>query len=300
MKISVYVPCFNRERHIAICLASLMAQTRRPDEIIVVDDGSTDKSADIASKFQVRVIRHGENRGLATARNTGFNAAEGDVVAAIDDDCFAMPNWLDGLARLLEKNPTIVGVAGQLAEVNYRNLADRWRCHHMAQNHGSKIVVNPRFLHGANTMFRRAPVLAIGGYNTALRTNGEDFDLCARLQRANPKHGLIYHPQFIVMHLREDTVASVVRTRFRYLHYPWSVYKPCNTLRRAGRRLGHMTKSNWTGLLWDLRNRKFGLALISMLCLVRHTGMLVADYLRNVLAERRKRSEADVKPSDPA
>jgi glycosyltransferase involved in cell wall biosynthesis len=300
MKISVYVPCFNRERHIAICLASLLAQTRRPDEIIVVDDGSTDKSVQIASAFPVKVIQHGINRGLATARNTGFNAATGDVVASIDDDCFAMPNWLDGLARVLAKNPTIVGVAGQLVEVNYRTLADRWRCHHMAQNHGSKIAVNPLFLHGANTMFRREPVLAIGGYNTELRTNGEDFDICARLQRANRKHGLIYHPNYLVMHLREDTLASVVRTRFRYLHYPSAVYTPINSLNRAWSRLRQITRSNWNGLLWDLRKSMFSLAPISLACIVCHAYWLVADYARNVAAARSKRAESDVTPSGPA
>ncbi|MBM3573399.1 MAG: glycosyltransferase family 2 protein, partial [Alphaproteobacteria bacterium] len=151
MKVSVYVPCYNGERYIGIAITSLLTQERKPDEIIVVDDGSTDASAEIAAAYPVRLIRHDKNLGLAAARNTAVKAATGDIVASIDADCFATPDWLKHMVRMLEKNPKLVGIGGQLIEWQYRTLGDQWRLHHLFQNHGAKLQVNPWFLHGANT-----------------------------------------------------------------------------------------------------------------------------------------------------
>jgi glycosyltransferase involved in cell wall biosynthesis len=280
MKVSVYVPCFNGERHIAMCIASLLVQSRRPEEIIVVDDGSTDASAAIAASYPVTLIRHERNLGLAAARNTALAAATGDIIASIDADCFAMRGWLDRLVRTLEKNPKVVGAAGRLIEANYRTLADRWRTHHLAQHHGAKLIVNPLFLHGANTAFRRAALLAIGGYSVAFRTNGEDFDICFRLRRRDPSRHLVYDPRPLVMHLREDTIASVIRTRFRYLFYPQAIYTPCNSWGRLRNQLKQVAKANWVGLKWDLRNRRGGLAVVSAACLVYVSAKLIGEYVR--------------------
>lgn len=91
--ISVVVPAFNRERVLAATLESLLNQTARAREIIVVDDGSTDDSAGVAESFgpPVRVIRQ-DNRGPGAARNAGFRAATGEFIHFFDSDDLAMPN----------------------------------------------------------------------------------------------------------------------------------------------------------------------------------------------------------------
>ena len=67
LKISVYVPCYNAERTIAPCIASLIAQRRKPDEILVVDDGSTDRSFDIAKRFPgIKIVQHTKNKDMTT------------------------------------------------------------------------------------------------------------------------------------------------------------------------------------------------------------------------------------------
>ena len=82
MRVAVYVPCFNGAAWIEECVAALLAQTRRPAEVAVVDDGSTDDSAAIVRTFgeRVRLIQHERNRGLAVARNTALREIECDVV----------------------------------------------------------------------------------------------------------------------------------------------------------------------------------------------------------------------------
>jgi glycosyltransferase involved in cell wall biosynthesis len=69
MKISLYIPCYNVEGHIERCIKGVLKQTLQPEKILVIDDGSTDRTAEIASNYPVKVIKHGSNRGLAAARN---------------------------------------------------------------------------------------------------------------------------------------------------------------------------------------------------------------------------------------
>ncbi len=85
LKISVVIPAFNAERFLPRSLASVFAQTLPPHEVIVVDDGSTDGTGEVAAALGARVIRQ-ENRGLAAARNTGIQDASGEWIALLDAD----------------------------------------------------------------------------------------------------------------------------------------------------------------------------------------------------------------------
>jgi len=111
MKISVVIPAFNEEANIGNCLRSLKKQSRPADEIIVVDNNSTDKTAQIAKKLGATVILE-KKQGIAFARNAGFNAAKGDIIARIDADSTAHHNWLRLMENGLHKNPESVAITG--------------------------------------------------------------------------------------------------------------------------------------------------------------------------------------------
>jgi glycosyltransferase involved in cell wall biosynthesis len=103
--VSVVVPTRDRPAALARCLASLAAQDRGPDEIVVVDDASVDGGA-VAAVVATVPSAHlvaGEGRGPAAARNRGAAAATGDVVCFLDDDCAATPGWVDGLVTGLAR-----------------------------------------------------------------------------------------------------------------------------------------------------------------------------------------------------
>ena len=87
MKISVVIPVYNREETLAHAIESALSQTLKPHEVVVIDDGSSDKSAEVAEGFGdiVRVIRQ-ENAGAAIARNVGIRHAVGDWIAFLDSD----------------------------------------------------------------------------------------------------------------------------------------------------------------------------------------------------------------------
>jgi GT2 family glycosyltransferase len=187
------------------------------EEVIVIDDGSTDQSAEIARKYPVRLIQHGKNKGLAASRNTAFEAAQGEYVAALDADCVADKEWLAGLMKLFE-DETVAGVGGMLVEKYASTLADHWRAVHMAQYWGPHPVTNPPFLYGSNTVFRKEDVQSIGGYSSLFKTNFEDVDISGRFVSGG--YRLIYNPESRAAHLRTDSLNSVIRTywKWRYGH----------------------------------------------------------------------------------
>ncbi len=130
MLVSVVVPAFNEENYIPHCLAAL-ARQEHPGfdvEVIVVDDGSTDRTATIARQFGARVIS--ETRcGVSGARQTGFEAARGEIVASMDADTIPPHDWLVRLVAELQSAPDIVGVHGPIQLCNgkaYLGWASHW------------------------------------------------------------------------------------------------------------------------------------------------------------------------------
>jgi len=272
LKISVYVPCYNAERTIGACLASLIAQRRKPDEILLVDDGSTDRSLDIAKRFPgVKIIQHAVNKGLATARNSGIRFSKGDLVASIDSDCAADPLWLQILAAEMERDPGIIGTAGAVNESERDTIPDRWRTFHMAQHYGQNVIENPRFLFGANTIFRREALQVAGAYPASLRTNGEDLEICKRIYMRVPNAKLRYQPKAFVHHLRRDTFRSIANTYWRYQTYvSWAKPVP-RELGRTAHQTWRLLKQVWRHhLVWDIRQKRW-------------EGLLIAFYLTAVL-----------------
>lgn len=105
-KISVIITCYNSEKIIERTLACVFAQTRLPDEIIIVDDGSTDKTKEIVSKYNV-VYHYQENQGIATSLNTGVKLSTGNILAFLDHDDLWTPDKLQLQLDILEQNPAI-------------------------------------------------------------------------------------------------------------------------------------------------------------------------------------------------
>ena len=219
-KISAYVPCYNAERYLAATLRGLLAQTCQPAEIIVIDDGCTDSTAQIAKQFPVKLIQHQTNKGLAAARNTAIKHAKYDLVASIDADIVPSPSWLEHLLSTFTDS-NIAGAGGRCIEKFQETAADRWRALHLVQDLGEKdIVIKPTIqegLSGFATVFRKSALEHIGGYNELYRTNWEDWDISARLREAG--YTLIYHTPAVAFHMRRDTPISVVRTAWRWVFW---------------------------------------------------------------------------------
>lgn len=233
-KISVYIPAYNSAEFLSRAIDGLLAQTLPANEILVIDDGSRDATAEIAARYpDVTLVRHPQNSGLGAARNTGFRTARNELVASLDADCVPDPGWLAGLSRHFD-DPKLAGVGGRLIEGNQRTVADRWRRAHMAQEWGEKPLRNPKFLFGCNNMFRKSAVLEAGGYDESMRTNGEDTDVSRRLRDMG--RDLLYDPEARVVHQRHDTARSILDTYWRWWRFGVRAYANGVRLRSV---LGH-------------------------------------------------------------
>ncbi|GAB1538523.1 glycosyltransferase [Scytonema sp. NUACC21] len=115
-KVSVIIPVYAAEKYIAATLQSVLEQTYKNFEVLIIDDGSPDRSIEICQQFtdsRIKIIRQ-ENRGLAGARNTGIRQAEGEYLALIDADDLWLPEKLEKHIAHLEKSPA-VGVSFSLS-----------------------------------------------------------------------------------------------------------------------------------------------------------------------------------------
>ena len=223
LKVSLYIPCFNAERYVARTLEGALRQTYPFDEILVIDDGSGDRTREIASRYPVRVVSHERNRGLAAARNTGFRSAGNELVASLDADCVPEPDWLEKLLPRLD-DPKVAGAGGRLEETVLTSLADRWRQAHLPENWGTAVITNPPFLFGANGLHRKSALEEVGGHDEVTWTAGcgEDKDISRKLRQRG--YNLIYQPAALVKHIKQDTVRSVMDTRWRWWRYGVAAY----------------------------------------------------------------------------
>lgn len=273
-EVSLYIPCYNAAPTIEKCLDSVLKQTYPTREIIVIDDGSTDNSAELIKKYPVTLLANRTNKGLVYCRNLGCRKASGEFIAALDSDCAAAPQWLERLVEVIKKS-NAAGAGGRLIEKNTRSLADRWRLAHMGQEWGRQRLDNPPFLFGSNTVFRRQALEKAGFYNEKLVNNFEDVELSRRLYKRN--YSLIYDPDACAEHLRTDTISSVLSNYWQWQESQqafeaFSQDAPRGKLKKLGLRLRRVR--NHGGLFLkhlaaqDLRERHYLLLAVDIMFLL--------------------------------
>ena len=205
-KASVVVCSYNGAKTLDRCLTSLKEINYPNYEVILVDDGSTDNTQEIAASHNwVKNVRQ-ENKGLSFARNVGAHASCGDVIVYTDSDCMADPDWLYYLMGTL--------LSGDYAGVGGPNIsppAENWvqACVSAAPggpNHVLLTDVVAEHIPGCNMAFHRWAFDQVGGFDPEYRKAGDDVDFCWRLQQSG---GVIaFSPAAIVWHYRRFTLQA--------------------------------------------------------------------------------------------
>ncbi len=219
MKTTVYIPSYNASRTLSCVLDAIFAQTLQPDQVLLVDDGSTDASAEIAARYAdrgVELLRQDENRGLAAARNRALVAATGDLLVGLDADVRPESDYLEKTVACFARFPNVGAMCGRLLEEHASTAADRWRSVHMSQDPGKESSDHPRFLFGCTTSIRREVARRLGGWDERFTHSYEDVDLTERLRHANI--ALRYEASCIAYHLKRDTDESVLTSFWRWFY----------------------------------------------------------------------------------
>lgn len=209
--VSVIVPVRNGRETLADCLRALQRQTHPPDEIIVIDDGSSDGSAAIACRFGVTVLVQ-PPAGPAAARNRGAAAARGDILLFTDADCAPHSTWVAAMLAPFT-NPQVAGVKGM-----YRSRQPELVARFVQQEYQDRYdrmagQTTIDFVDTYAAGYRRRLFLAAGGFDTQFSTASvEDQEFSFRL--AAQGHRLVFAPQARVDHRHNRTVAQYARRKF--------------------------------------------------------------------------------------
>lgn len=212
-RVSVVICTYNGARTLEQTCATV-ARLDYPDvEVIVVDDGSTDDSAAIAERHGFRVIST-PNRGLSSARNTGVAAASGEIVAFIDDDAMPDPHWLTYLVDTFARTDFVAVGGPNLPVPGDGAVADAVAA---APGNPVHVLIDDRdaeHIPGCNSAFRIDALKAVGGFDPAFRTAGDDVDVCWRILDRGWRLG--YAPAAVVWHHRRGTVRGYLRQQRGY------------------------------------------------------------------------------------
>ncbi|PIE59431.1 MAG: glycosyl transferase family 2 [Desulfobulbus propionicus] len=223
--VSVIVPAYNAEKTLDRCLGALSRQTytKKLTEVIVVDDGSTDSTAAIASKYPVQLISQ-KNMGPATARNNGAFACTGEIILFTDADCVPMENWVEEMARLFtDKQVAAVKgayrtrqphITARFAQIEFEERFD------LLEKAGYTDMVDTY-----SAGYRRSIFVRLGGFDTRFPVaNNEDTELSYRM--AAQKMTMLFNPKAIVYHLgHPDSVFRYARLKFSRGYWRMIVYR---------------------------------------------------------------------------
>jgi glycosyltransferase involved in cell wall biosynthesis len=213
--VSIVVPTFNGAGRIGYCLDALLRQSsNRSIEILVVNDGSTDNTAEVVSRYSgVRLINQA-NAGPAAGRNRGVLEARGAIILFTDDDCVPTPGWLDAMLAPFQ-DPEVVGVKGV-----YRTHQTRIAARFVQVEYEDRYRLMERlssidFVDTYSAAFRRDRFLEMSGYDTSFPLAcAEDIELSYRMSARGWK--MKFAPEAIVYHTHPDTLSKYLRKKYKF------------------------------------------------------------------------------------
>jgi glycosyltransferase involved in cell wall biosynthesis len=202
--VSIIIPCYNSEIYLHDAIESALAQSYQCIEVIVVDDGSTDRSSEIAQRYPVRYL-HQENRGVSSARNLGVQRSRGASIVFLDADDRLKRDGIEAGVRALAEHPECAVAVGDHVFVSAEGsfLASS-RKEILSAFHYEALLTSNFIEMTSSVLFRRSVLDEVGGFNTDLKA-AEDYDLYLRIVRDHP---ICCHSAIVAEYRIHDTNAS--------------------------------------------------------------------------------------------
>ncbi len=227
MKVSVIIPAYNAEKIIGKTLEALLNQTYKDYEVIVVDDGSKDRTADVVKKYmkkskKIKLVTE-KNAGPATARNNGAKHSKGEILLFTDSDCVPEKNWIEEMIRPIKGD--VVGVQGRYKILNKDKLIARFVQYEIEERYErTKKFKYIDFIGTYAAAYRKDVFMKLGGFDTSFRrASGEDPEFSFRVDKAGYK--MVFNPKAIVYHPHPDTLKRYLKMKYGRGYWGKLLYK---------------------------------------------------------------------------
>lgn len=233
--VSAIIPCFNQAHYLNEAVESLLAQSYPNIEIIVVDDGSTDNTVEVASCYATVQLVKQANSGLAAARNSGIRASQGDYVVFLDADDLLLPNAVEQGFICLQKNPHCAFAWGSYRFLIPDGSASKPRIDTPLEEDCYAALLRGNFITmHATVIYRQQALDASGGFNAALPAC-EDYDLYLRIAR---QHRIAHHHHVIAEYRKHESNMTrnsplMLKTALSVLHSQQHYAEANSRYRRA-------------------------------------------------------------------
>jgi len=197
MKVSFVIPAYNEEKSIERCVKSALMQNYKDLEIIVVDDGSKDRTAEVAKKLNVRVVRNKKNLGIAESMNRGIKTAKGDFIVTLHADAELIGrNWIRDMLKIFETDKSICVVTCNRIPKFNKNISPIQKVHlYFGGGYSASKLKKPTEIYWLPTrcdMFKRKALEDVNFFDKKFKLSGEDIDISTRLRKKGYK--LIFNP----------------------------------------------------------------------------------------------------------
>lgn len=230
MSVSVIMSTYNRMKYLEEAVESVLAQTHRDFELIVVDDASSDQTPCILDRIalrdpRVRVVHRAENKGPAAGRNLALSLARNDLVACTDDDDIMLPDRLALQIGFMRDHPDVSVITSAAYIIDELGETIGVSIPHVDSDRGRRELNPSLFLELINptVMYRKSHILSAGGYRDVLL---EDRDLWGRVVTSGYKISVF--PEFVMRHRRHSSLMTTNLQRM----FEFGEYIDFNVLRR--------------------------------------------------------------------
>jgi len=202
-KVTVLMSVYNGEKYLREAINSILNQTFKDFEFLIINDGSTDRTIEILQSYQdprIKIINDEKNIGLTKSLNKGLKLARGEYIARMDADDISYPNRLEVQYDYLKNNPE-VGLIGSWNDVidEIGNTVGFWKCNYSSED--IYYILNFRnCLAHCSLLFKKELVLNNGGYNETIK-NAQDYELWSRISKV----AKIYQIQRVLVKWRMDS-----------------------------------------------------------------------------------------------
>jgi len=221
--VSVVIPAYNCQKTIAKTIETALQQDFPGLEVIVVDDGSTDKTPDVIRSFKNARYVFQPNAGPASARNRGAKESQGETIFFTDSDCVPHRNWISTSMKGFG-DPSVAVVAGSYGIFNQESLLARCIHQEIVFRHHRFMPKHPKSFGSYNFGIRKEVFEKVGGFDTTYRyASGEDNDLAYRLLKAGCR--ILFEPKSLVDHIHTSSVKKYLHEQYRHGYWRVKMYQ---------------------------------------------------------------------------